>query len=539
MDTNNRRTRFCRGLLTSLGILFFWLPVCARNQVGVPRARVRIATLEVARLAADFETRGFDVLERGENALDLVVSTSEWEALIALGYTPVLVARGRPLRDILHERVARGGVPSGYLDLDGIYAEMNAVATAFPGICKVVDLTATYNMPKTFEGRNLFALKISDNVNDDENEPAMLVVSAHHCREIVTPVIALFAIEQLTSLYGTDPQVTEAVNQQEIWIAPVWNPDGYHQVFTGDNLWRKNRRVFATGIGVDLNRNYPLGWDSACSGSTSVGSQTYKGPSPASEPETRTMMTFSEDRHFARIIDYHSSGREVLWGYLCNTHPFTSFMTAEAITLSNASGYQGDNRQPSAEGEHFQWQINATSAHSFLIETHTSFQPAFTSAEAEAQLVWPGILWMLQRPISLWGNVTDADTGNSLAANLTFSGINFPAGDVNRSNDRFGRYHAFLPAGVYEVSFSAEGYSPQSQMVDITGTDGVNLNVALMPEDICRGDLTGDDLITVADLAAIINVFGQSGGPEDLNSDGTVDIQDLLDALPGWGHCLL
>src|SRR4029450_5810092 len=148
--------------------------------------------------------------------------------------------------------------------------------------------------PATVEGRHLYALKISDNVAQDEDEPAMLIVSTHHAREISPPVIALMAADRLTSQYGSDAQITSAVNGHEIWIAPVWNPDGYNYVFTTDNMWRKNRRVLSGGVGVDINRNYPQGWSGPCPGSTSVTNETYKGPSAASEAERQTMMTWSQ-----------------------------------------------------------------------------------------------------------------------------------------------------------------------------------------------------------------------------------------------------
>jgi hypothetical protein len=118
--------------------------------------------------------------------------------------------------------------------------------------------------------------------------------------------------------------VTQTVNNNEIWIAASGNPDGYEHVFSVDNMWRKNRLQLSNGVGVDLNRNYPVGWTSGCSGSTSHSSETYKGPSAGSEVETQTMMAWGNDRRFAKVIDFHSSGREILWDYDpdCATHPF-------------------------------------------------------------------------------------------------------------------------------------------------------------------------------------------------------------------------
>ena len=265
------------------------------------------------------------------------------------------------------------------------------------------------------------------------------------------------------------------------WIAPVWNPDGYNYVFTTNNLWRKNRRVFSNGVGVDQNRNYPQAWSSSCAGSTSVSSETYKGPSAGSEAETRTMITWSETERFAKVIDYHSYGREVLYAYRCLGHPFTSWMQQEAAALSQASGYGGHTRVPSAEGEHQQWQFAKLGAYAFLIETHTEFQPSYDSALAEAALVWPGILSVLERPISVSGHVTDATTGAPLTAKVELLGVAFSNGETNSSGGAFGKYYLFLPAGTYNVRFSRDGYAPVVRTVAVTATSAEVVDVQLSP----------------------------------------------------------
>ena len=122
-------------------------------------------------------------------------------------------------------------LPPGYPSLSEIIDEMNNTQSSYPSICKVYDLTELYDMEPTYEGRHLYAIKISDNVLVDEDEPNFLMVSCHHAREVVTPVIALYSIMQLTTNYGIDPEITEVVDENEIWISPVWNPDGYDYVY--------------------------------------------------------------------------------------------------------------------------------------------------------------------------------------------------------------------------------------------------------------------------------------------------------------------
>jgi hypothetical protein len=466
----------------SLGILLVCgLALTVQSAAGgEPLRRVRLDVDNARVLVVQLERQGFDVLEGSvtDASLELVVSERDLQSLVELGYQPVTLAIGRPLKDIQADE--RDSIPTGYPDLAGIISQMNAKATAYPSICKVVDLTATFGTPTTYEGRHLYAVKVSANVNVEENEPAILIIANFHAREVNTPTIALYALDRFTTQYGVDPTITNLVNTNEIWIAPTWNPDGYNYVYNTDNMWRKNRRVFSTGTGVDVNRNFPIGWDSACAGDTDPASEVYKGPSAASEAEAQTLIAWSNDRHFSRIIDYHSYGREVVRDYLCLTHPFRSYNISEAEALATASGYAGAERDPSADGEHYEWQLAYMGAAANLIETGLDFQPPYTSAQSEAVLVWPGILWAIQRPVPLWGYVTDEVTGQPVSATLSYVGVSFSNGETNPTG-RFGRYNAYIPPGTYTLAISAPGYESQ-RITNVVVTSGsTRLDIALTP----------------------------------------------------------
>jgi len=480
-------------VLVFFAVLTLLVPLRAGQRGGEePRSRVRIVVANVDAVKASLESSGYDVLETSsaDSTLELVVSASEWRALEKRGFSVVLIEASHPLQQPLQSKTlantaaapgvaAAAAVPASYRNLAGVLARMQEIADGNPTIAQMVDLTAAYNTPPTSEGRHMFALKISDNVTVDEDEPAMLIVGTHHAREINVPVIGLDAAERLTAGYNNDLQITAAVNGNEIWIAPLWNPDGYNYVFTTNNMWRKNRRVVSGGVGIDQNRNYPQAWSTSCAGSTSPTSDTYKGPSPASEPETQTMMTWSRAERFAKVIDYHSSGREVLFAYRCLGHPFTTWFQQEAAALSVASGYEGMTRVPSAEGEHPEWQFAQMGAYAFLIETGLEFQPPYESALNEAALVWPGILSVLDRPISVHGHVTDAATGAPLAAKIELLNVAFSQGETNSSGGRFGAYHMFLPPGTYDVRFSAAGYASVVSRVSVTATSSTDNDIQL------------------------------------------------------------
>jgi hypothetical protein len=161
----------------------------------------------------------------------------------------------------------------------------------------------------SWEGRPLWAVKISDHPETDEDEPAVLFDALQHAREPVGMETLLHAMDELIHGYDADPAMRVLVDEREIWFVPVVNPDGY--AFGGiGGLWRKNRRPNADGShGVDLNRNYACRWGASDAGSSPVpASPTYRGPAPFSEPETAAIRDFARTERFATGMTLHAFG---------------------------------------------------------------------------------------------------------------------------------------------------------------------------------------------------------------------------------------
>jgi hypothetical protein len=463
----------------------------AQNATAVktePLRRVRVESPRAPELAAELHGLGFDVLQPTvtQDSLETIVGADDLAELQRRGLKIETLEIARPFNEIQAERAAAEaalGLPPSdpaYLDLAAILARMDAVASAHPSLAQVVDLTDRYGAPQTFGGRHIFAVKISDNVAVEEDEPRFLVVANHHAREIVTPVIALELIDLLTTEYATDADARALVDGAEIWVVPVWNPDGYDYVFTGENLWRKNRRVFATGTGVDLNRNYPEDWSGACGGSTNVNSETYRGPSAASEAETQLMLAFGDDRRFAKVADLHSHARDVRYSYAsCRTHPFNSWLRDEAAVLASAASYVVNTS--CCTGGNFGWHLARFGSHSFLWETASEFQPTHAAALAEADRVIPSILALLRREMTFSGRVTNALGGAPIAATIRMLGVNFVNGESHGSDATFGRYHLFMPAGAYQLEFSAPGFQTRVFHVQADAALGQIFDVQLLP----------------------------------------------------------
>jgi hypothetical protein len=201
-------------------------------------------------------------------------------------------------------------------------------------------------------------------------------------------------------------------------------------------------------------------------------------------------------------------------------------MRQEAAALSVASGYGGVTRVPSAEGEHPEWQFAKMGAYAFLIETHTEFQPSFESALSEASMVWPGILRVLERPISLSGHVTDSTTGVPMVAKIDLLNVAFTQGETNFSGGPYGEYHMFLPPGTYQVRFSATGYAPVTTTVTVTATSAAVMDVALTPappeQTVFVDDFETNKGWTVNPTATDTAVSGrwERGDPQSTSSSG-------------------
>ena len=168
---------------------------------------------------------------------------------------------------------------------------------------------------QSIEGRDIWAFKVSDNPNDDEDEPEVLYTALTHSREPLGMMNLIYFVQLLAEEHSSDPELEYLINNREMWFLPVVNPDGY--VFNetiepnGGGMHRKNRLDTDCGNGdnrgVDLNRNYGYGWGSDDTGSSpNPCSATYRGESEFSEPETQAVRDFIIDHQFKNVMHYHS-----------------------------------------------------------------------------------------------------------------------------------------------------------------------------------------------------------------------------------------
>jgi len=239
------------------------------------------------------------------------------------------------------------GTMGGFYTYAEMLTTLDKMAAKFPGLITVKQVVS--NTLTTSEGRPLYYVKISDNPNTDETEPKILYTALHHAREPESLSQLIFYMWYVLEHYNTDTYIKNIVDSTEMFFIPCLNPDGYIYNQTtnpnGGGLWRKNRRNNGGSFGVDLNRNYGYKWGFDNSGSSNIpSSDTYRGPSAFSEPETQMVRDFCNAHPFYYALNNHTYSNLLIypWGYKANFYvpaPDSLKFKNDAIRLAQCNGF--------------------------------------------------------------------------------------------------------------------------------------------------------------------------------------------------------
>lgn len=275
---------------------------------------------ELAELGIDTDHVVQESAGAGEVRLELVVTGRQAAKVRDKGFSAkVKVVDGKKASQAARAQQRAGfEVYRSWSEKGGIADELRATAAANPRISKLVSIG------RTVQGKEILALKVTKDARKkkDGSRKAVLYGGAQHAREWITPEMVRRLMHHFLDGYGTDKKITNLVNTTELWFLPVSNPDGYDFTFTeGNRLWRKNLRdnngdgTITPGDGVDPNRNFKTkwGWDNEGS-SPDPASETFRGPGPGSEPETKALDALFKKVGFEFYINYHSAAELLLYG---------------------------------------------------------------------------------------------------------------------------------------------------------------------------------------------------------------------------------
>lgn len=190
------------------------------------------------------------------------------------------------------------GQLADYPSFNQIEKNLKSIVASNPKISKM------FSIGKSVKGRDLYVVKISDNVEIDELEPEFKYISSMHGNEITGRELTQFLIRDLVNGYGKDPKITSLINNTEIFIMVSMNPDG------------SERRVRSNANGMDLNRNFP-DW-------TKNESNEWKNR----QPETQAVMKFQAQRQFSLSANFHGGAvvANYPWDSTYDRHPLDTLV---------------------------------------------------------------------------------------------------------------------------------------------------------------------------------------------------------------------
>jgi subtilisin family serine protease/murein tripeptide amidase MpaA len=206
------------------------------------------------------------------------------------------------------------------------------------------DLIQKSVIGKSLDGRDIYAIKLGNGKNE------VFVNASSHAREHMTTNVVMKMIDEYAYAYAKGNRfggfnVREVLDQTSIWFVPMWNPDGVTLVQLGPSAIKNNSlRQTAINInrgshnfaswksnvrGVDINRQFPVLWDTIANNPGKPAESHYKGPKPLSEPEALAVYDFVLSRNFKTVVAYHSSGEVI----------YTRNPGHVAQIVSNKTGY--------------------------------------------------------------------------------------------------------------------------------------------------------------------------------------------------------
>ncbi len=203
-----------------------------------------------------------------------------------------------------------------YQNYASVSSYVDTLVGAYPGF------VTRFSSGTSIQGRDIFGMRVTSPVppiGGSPRKPVIYLNSVQHAREWISVMANMYVATQLLSTYSTDATAKSLLDTYEFVFIPISNPDGYNITWTSQRLWRKNARVI-NGVtrGVDMNRNWSVGYGLDSGSSSSPSNETYRGTGAFSEPETAAMRNYLLSiPKVAAGVDLHSYSQLVLrpWMY--------------------------------------------------------------------------------------------------------------------------------------------------------------------------------------------------------------------------------
>lgn len=415
----------------------------------------------------------------GTFQVTICVGDKEYAAFEATGIPYTIAPAPKPTVNMANSYAQLIQQWNRYPTYNTYLATMDTFRSQFPQLCEIDTI-----LSQTPNNHSILVAHISNNLQDRGDKPAFFYTSTIHGDEPVGYYMMIRLIYYLLHNYATDPLVQELVDNVDIWICPIENPDGTY--YSSNNSL--NSSPYSTRYnynGVDLNRSYPL-----------VGGYTAMRDL---EPEVQAMINFGSARQFTMSANLHG-GAEVFnypWDYwTSNQRPHAddnwwNYVGHKFADTCQQYSSQYMNEENDGVTEGGDWYVITGSRQDYY---NYYLQCREATIEVGDYKVLPSsylpyywgyiyhsfLNYMEESLYGFRGVVTDTVTGQPLEAtvvvenhddNVSFVSSRLPMGD----------YHRPIKGGTYQVTFSATGYFPKT--LTLTATDAATLvqDVQLVP----------------------------------------------------------
>jgi hypothetical protein len=440
--------------------------ICIANRVENARAEMHVPPrLDLVRIeinnrweAKDLDDMGVIINQVRDNYCVAEVSPVMISELSRKGYKITTLQEN--ISGIYYDNFFTEGGRGRYLTYTEFVDTMNVMATNNPDICKLETLGMSH------QSRLLLAMKISDTVNVDETEPEVYFDGNTHGDEKIGWAICFELIKYILNNYNFNPTVANLVNNREIWIVPMINPDGYV------NNVRYNGRA------VDLNRNFGWMW----------GNEDACGSDAFSENEPTAFYNLFVKHPFTIYVTYHAGDSIISYPW-----SYTTYDSAPEKFLHNylAQGYSArGNHYPYGQGSIVMYLINGSSkdyTYGFQgemgssIEVHNIKTPPATAIDPTFNINRDAMLYYCYKAgQGIQGTVRDSVTGQQLYAQLWV----MPRNWMSYTSPTNGDFHRFYLPGTYSLVVRCPGYKDDTVLVNVPsiGDSTVTVNVAMVPD---------------------------------------------------------
>ncbi len=405
------------------------------------------------------------------------LSYKEFDAFQALHIPYTVTPKTRAQVTMAHNYEQMTASWTRYPTYSTYLAIMDTFQTRYPNLCEIDTILAT-----TPNGHKILCAHISNNLNDNEGKPSVCYISTIHGDEVVGYHEMLRLIHYLLTNYNTNSYITHLVNNIDLWICPLYNPDGTY--FSSDN------QINETPVSMrynshweDLNRDFPLAGEP-------IAKSSY-------EPEIEAMMQFLSAHNFTLAANFHG-GAEVF------NYPWDTWMTwqrshADADWWELVGRQFADtchfvfplfmNEEDNGVTEGGDWYVITGSMqdyHNWYLGTrHVTVEVSNDKVLNSSQLpiYWGYIYRSLLNFIAeadngIHGTVTDSLTGEPLEALIYIANHDLDHSYVETSLPH-GDYHRPIKGGQYAVTYSAEGYLPKTIVTNVVDGEKLVQNVQL------------------------------------------------------------